>query len=85
MRWASESWEAKHDRLGQWHRWFAWRPVRVGEQIAWLETVERRGEWGPMRGFPPSIPWLWEYRVVQAEEWGDERSGRGSEVGVSAR
>jgi hypothetical protein len=68
MRWTSKNWKAKHDRLGQWHRWFAWRPVRVGEQIAWLEAVERRGAWGPMQGFPPHIPWRWEYRVMQAAE-----------------
>jgi hypothetical protein len=42
--------------------------VRIGEQIAWLEAVERRGAWGPMQGFPPHIPWRWEYRVMQAAE-----------------
>lgn len=30
-----------------WHRWFAWRPVRVwwrdsGDAVVWLETIERR-------------------------------------------
>jgi hypothetical protein len=25
-----------------WHRWFAWHPVTVGNQIAWLEWVERK-------------------------------------------
>ncbi len=24
-----------------WHRWFAWYPVRIGEDMAWLEYVER--------------------------------------------
>jgi hypothetical protein len=25
-----------------WHRWFAWRPVRVDQKnVAWLEFVER--------------------------------------------
>jgi len=29
--------------LWQWHDWFAWRPVRVGENdCRWLETVGRR-------------------------------------------
>ena len=27
----------------EWNRWFAWRPVRVGEEdCRWLEYVERR-------------------------------------------
>lgn len=27
----------------QWHRWFAWRPVRVGPRdCRWLEYVERK-------------------------------------------
>lgn len=26
----------------QWHEWFAWRPVRVGDSLVWLERVERR-------------------------------------------
>ena len=25
----------------KWHRWFAWRPIRVHQQIVWLETIER--------------------------------------------
>lgn len=38
---------AEHDRvtaLGQWHPWFAWRPVYVKEfdSWAWLEEVGRR-------------------------------------------
>lgn len=29
----------------QWHRWFAWYPVRVSdESCRWLEWVERRIE-----------------------------------------
>jgi hypothetical protein len=23
-------------------RWFAWRPVLVGEYLVWLQTIERR-------------------------------------------
>lgn len=29
----------------EWHRWFAWHPVRLGQwrdgELVWLETVER--------------------------------------------
>lgn len=32
------------ERYRRWHRWFAWRPVRLEDgRIAFLETVERRG------------------------------------------
>jgi hypothetical protein len=27
---------------GYWHRWFAWHPVKIGHQWAWMETVMRR-------------------------------------------
>lgn len=29
--------------INQWHRWFAWYPVRLedGHTTVWLETVER--------------------------------------------
>ena len=34
----------KYARLQQWHYWFAWHPVWVGEQDRrWLETVWRKG------------------------------------------
>lgn len=32
----------KADRLEDWHRWFAWRPVHCNGAYRWLETVERR-------------------------------------------
>jgi hypothetical protein len=32
----------EHRKLAQWHDYFAWMPVRVGdEDVRWLETVER--------------------------------------------
>lgn len=35
----------RESALQQWHRWFAWKPVRVGPRdCRWLETVERRRE-----------------------------------------
>jgi len=39
-----------------WRRWFAWRPVRVGERRVWPEHVERQ-----LKTFGP---WdeAWEYR-----------------------
>lgn len=44
----------------EWHRWFAWRPVRLGhwsrsEGWAWFETVERRAR---------PYNWPTEYRSI---------------------
>jgi hypothetical protein len=56
----------RHLRLakerGQWHPWFAWYPVRIGDECcAWLELVERRGEyWSD----PYGSGWDYEYRAV---------------------
>lgn len=53
--------------LGRWHRWFAWRPVWIGgNEFAWLETVQRRGDWRILGR------WDWQYRPdVPAEERAD--------------
>lgn len=38
---------ARYARLTDWHDWFAWRPVKVGNyECRWLETVERKCEFG---------------------------------------
>ncbi|MDR9777215.1 hypothetical protein RJJ65_32170 [Rhizobium hidalgonense] len=50
------------DMLESWHKWFAWHPIRVNTwQIAWLETIERRGHWYSQLG------WCFEYREIQAQ------------------
>lgn len=41
-----------------WHRWFAWRPVRLGTVLVWLEMIERQRlteYWHPMTK-------TWQYR-----------------------
>ena len=52
---------SSHERrvpLFCWHRWFAWRPVRVGpHDVRWLEHIERR------RWLTPDMPREeWTYR-----------------------
>ena len=39
--------EWKYTNRINWHKWFAWYPVRLGdwfssEEMAWLEIVERK-------------------------------------------
>ena len=41
------------------HRWFAWRPVRVGDKIVWLEHVEREGRY--IYGDFGDGGWAWIY------------------------
>lgn len=59
------TWEEKLNCLQEWHKWFAWRPVRVGSHdCRWLEYIERKGElisgWGDHF-------WNWEYRALKKE------------------
>ena len=32
-----------------WHDWFAWRPVRIGDRVVWLEWVRRYKSYNPYR------------------------------------
>jgi hypothetical protein len=35
--------EEKRDKLTNWHKWYAWYPVRIGSHnCRWLEYVERK-------------------------------------------
>lgn len=44
----------------QWHDWFAWYPVRIGDQVVWLETVQRRGT--------ETVVATYDHGIVLAEE-----------------
>jgi hypothetical protein len=57
---------ARHRALHHWHKWFAWRPVRVpikgrmsNMTMVWFETIYRKGKYdGDMYG----NWWNWEYK-----------------------
>jgi len=40
-------WQKKVDRNTKWHSWFAFYPVSIGHQKAWLMTVERKWSFVP--------------------------------------
>lgn len=61
-----KSYSQKLDDREQWHRWFAWHPVRLDDHtIVWLVMLERRMPWIPrVPKYPgPMIPISWEYRL----------------------
>lgn len=50
-------------RLEQWHRWFAWHPVRVAKNdCRWLEVVERKAE---QKNCWDDSWFEWEYREAK--------------------
>jgi len=69
----------EQERLRKWHKWFAWIPTRVlvvkeivpdgfdtmHEKCIWLETIERKGQYGS--------GWEWEYRIPEdpKDSWRD--------------
>lgn len=42
MRWGYEDFDAKIKRLSKWRPWFAWYPVKMGNEKVWLEKIYRR-------------------------------------------
>lgn len=48
---------------GVWHRWFAWRPVRLEDgTLRWLASIERRIKWGWFNGTNAFLPMETHYR-----------------------
>jgi hypothetical protein len=47
-----------------WHKWFAWYPISVENEVLWLETVHRKGTvtFDTYSGFPTV---RWEYRFLE--------------------
>jgi len=44
MRWDTRRvrFDKKMERIAEWHQWFAWHPVTIGNKVYWLERVWRR-------------------------------------------
>lgn len=69
MKWFSETWDQKRNRLSKWHKYYAWFPVRTGPEKAtkvWLEPVGRKGDWDSGYG---DGWWNWEYCEIQNLEF----------------
>jgi hypothetical protein len=58
---AAERYERWHNARKEWHRWFAWRPVRIGpNECIWLETLDRKGTYHS--GYMCHTWWTFEFR-----------------------
>ena len=66
MQWNSESRQSRWERITHWHKWFAWHPIRVGEEIVWLEWVERF--YADVSGGLESGYYEWVYRNLEQSE-----------------
>lgn len=55
--------------LCNWHKWFAWFPVRVGHMdCRWLEYVERKGYGVMPNFFGIYAPYDCQYRAIERKE-----------------
>lgn len=53
--------EEREERLNAWHKWFAWRPIRMTDDqtdVRWLEFVYRKGR---KRYSDDGGYWTWTY------------------------
>ena len=64
MRWRIVTPEEKVAKLEKWHRWFAWRPVIIGDYKYWLVSIYRRGEYHVNREWSF---WTWDYCADEFE------------------
>jgi hypothetical protein len=47
----------------EWHNWFAWFPVRVGDRdCRWFETVKRKGHYYALYC---DEYWKYEYKEIE--------------------
>ena len=52
----------KYQRLSHWHKWFAWKPVRLTcdrHEIRFLGFIYRKGR--SVNGHEGESWWIWEY------------------------
>lgn len=55
-------------RKAVWHRWFAWKPVKVNGKWAWMKFVQRKGTKRTRMAQAPECRahevwyWAWEYK-----------------------
>ena len=59
--------KTRHERLTNWHPWFAWYPVRLADHdCRWMERVERKGKF--YCGVGGESWWEWEYRAQESTD-----------------
>jgi hypothetical protein len=58
-----KSYSETHQKLKNWHEWFAWYPVKVADNdCRWLEKVQRKGTFC---NYGIDSTWFWDYKEIQ--------------------
>ena len=76
MKWINGLINKEDDPRKEWHTWFAWFPVIIGNttrkggqlrhEKCWLEYVERKGTYHPPFYFDDyGTCWTWKYRELK--------------------
>jgi hypothetical protein len=64
LTWAERS-ELREERLSSWHKWFAWRPIRLSSnkhEVRWLGFIYRKGEYCY---YDDGSYWKWKYAETE--------------------
>ena len=56
-------WPIEKPAEPEWHRWFAWKPISVGNQTVWLEWVDRKAKY--YHGGAGDCVVEWEYALLE--------------------
>ena len=69
MRWRVEKPGAEERTLAEWHKWFAWYPVKLDDTTkVWLCTVQRKGT--SEQAYEGGLDWTFIYKeVVRRRCW----------------
>lgn len=77
MEWKCKSLKQRHAAKIEWHKWFAWFPVRCGSSryestvIRWLEVVERKHD-----GTDIYYGMAFVYRKLELSRYRNTEAGR---------
>lgn len=60
MKWKHKSINDRVKKVKQWHDWFAWYPIRLDEEIFWLQRLKRKAHNVYVAGDTIYVEWEYE-------------------------
>ena len=72
-----ETWQEKHKRLSDWHRWFAWHPVKLFFRLSIRDWSDSQPSWVKISyesDYVLAYRWVWFKRIYRREAWRLEHS-----------